>query len=532
MDSWTSWLGDGGRELLEPALALWLPRQRWFGAKARTIDSVRVLRWAEMALETSGVPALLLHAAVHYSDGDGDVYQIPLALSTGRDAERLAEVAPEAVLVQQEAAQGFAVVHDGIVRGDVREALLALMVRNAALPLHAACDEALDAGRIEARTCAALAATTQDASRVGTDEQSNTSIVYGDKLILKLFRRLEPGVNPDVEMGRFLSATVQFRHVAPLLGAMAMIAPDGERTTLAMLQGFVPNEGDGWRWFLAQTGAFFAAADEAEIDATDAWPERVRAAAEPALQAAALLGQRTAELHLALSGPTEDKAFTAEAVTQAHLQEDARRIEMPLTATCDLLQAKLAGLSEEISDGVNTLLARRGALAAKIDSLAALPAAGQRIRIHGDLHLGQTLRTQEGADGDFILIDFEGEPARSLAERRSKQLPLKDVAGMVRSFAYAAFAGLDAFLKTRNAPGEGTKRLTAWAARWEKAATAEFLTRYGQTVAANRALLPPAAQAEAQLRAYVLEKTLYELAYELNHRPAWLHIPLSGILQM
>ena len=218
--------------------------------------------------------------------------------------------------------------------------------------------------------------------------------------------------------------------------------------------------------------------------------------------------------------------------THAHLQEDARRIEAQLAETCDLLQTKLAGPNGIGRKSALQFLARRDALTAKICALAALPAAGQRIRIHGDFHLGQTLRTHRGAEGDFILIDFEGEPVRSLAERRSKQSPLKDVAGMVRSFAYAAFAGVDAFVKTRSMDSEGRESLTAWAVQWEEAATAEFLTGYWRTIAANPALLPPAEQAETLLAAYALEKALYELAYELNHRPAWLHIPLSGILRM
>jgi len=178
------------------------------------------------------------------------------------------------------------------------------------------------------------------------------------------------------------------------------------------------------------------------------------------------------------------------------------------------------------------LLARRRALLERIYAISAMPAAGQRIRIHGDYHLGQTLRTRGDCGGDFILIDFEGEPVRSLAERRSKQSPLKDVAGMVRSFAYAAFAGLDEFLKTQGAFNADANYLKAWAAQWEKAATAEFLACYWETMAANSALLPPPAQAEVLLRELVLEKALYELVYELNHRPAWLHIPLNGILRL
>lgn len=540
MENWTSWLAGDALRRLEAALAEWLPRQRWFGAKARAISSVRVLRWAEVPLELDGaadldreplcdLSAVLLHAEVSYSGGDRDVYQVPVALSTGGDAEKLAS---EAVIARLEATRGVAVLHDAIASDDVRQALLGLIARNATLPLHFAETAELEAGRIEAHAAAGFAVEALQTSRVSTNEQSNTSIVYGYRLILKLFRRLEAGENPDVEMGRFLSTTAKFSHIAPLLGTLTMTAADGESGTLAMLQGFVPNEGDGWSWFLAQTGDFFAAADVAPTETFDAWPEAMRAAARPGLEAAALLGQRTAELHLALSVPTEDASFSAEPVTCAHLKEDACRIEAQFAVACDLLQAKLDGLDETSCHAAMQLLARRHALLERIYVIAAMPTAGQRIRIHGDYHLGQTLRTREDGGGDFIFIDFEGEPVRSLAERRSKQSPLKDVAGMVRSFAYAAFAGRDEFLKTRSACSADANCLEAWAAQWEEAATAEFLTRYWQTMAANPTLLPPPAQAESLLRALVLEKALYELVYELNHRPAWLHIPLNGILRL
>lgn len=540
MESWTSWLAGDELRRLEAELAEWLPRQRWFGAKAKAISSVRVLRWAEVPLEFNGasdldrkplhgLPAALLHVEVTYSGGDRDVYQVPVALSAGEDAE---EIASETVLDRLEAAQGVAVLHDATASEDVRKALLGLIARNAMLPLHSAETAELDAGRVEALAAGAFAAEARETSRVSTNEQSNTSIVYGNRLILKLFRRLEPGENPDVEMGRFLSTTARFPHIAPLLGTLTMTAAGGEPSTLAMLQGFVPNEGDGWSWFLAQTSVFFAAVDVALTEVFDAWPEAVRTAARPALEAAALLGQRTAELHLALSVPTEDASFSAEPVTSAHLEEDARRIEAQFAAACDLLQSKLAGLDETSCHAAMQLLARRHALLERIQAIAAMPTGGQRIRIHGDYHLGQTLRTREDGGGDFIFIDFEGEPARSLAERRSKQSPLKDVAGMVRSFAYAAFAGLGEFLRTRNAGSEDSERAAAWAAQWEGAVTAEFLAGYRQTMAANPALLPPPAQAEVLLRALVLEKALYELVYELNHRPAWLHIPLNGILRL
>jgi maltose alpha-D-glucosyltransferase/alpha-amylase len=243
-------------------------------------------------------------------------------------------------------------------------------------------------------------------------------------------------------------------------------------------------------------------------------------------------------MHLALATPTEDAAFAAESITAEDLNADARRIDAQITSTLEALKIKLSTLKDFAADDAALLLSRRIHLFTRSHAIAAFAPAGQRIRIHGDYHLGQTLRTATGGSaedgGDFVLLDFEGEPARSLAERRQKQSPLKDVAGMIRSFSYAAHAGLDRHL---NANGEDIHasdmgRLTAWAVLWQNSASAEFLRAYRETIQTNPILLPSPQQAQSLLAAYLLEKALYELLYELNNRPAWLRIPLAGILTL
>ncbi|HVZ83428.1 MAG TPA: maltose alpha-D-glucosyltransferase [Terracidiphilus sp.] len=607
---WSAWLAGAGCTVIERSLAEWMPRQRWFGAKARTIKAVHILHWAEMTLDPAGtadahtadrhgaggLPPLLLFVAVNYGDGTHDEYQVPVSLSTDGPAERLAAETPQALIAQLDSHSGPAVLHDATVREDLRQLLLALIARGCVLPLHAppaavevqavettaagaappgeelaataavapapitaqpgeaatpprsstpavsssgqrtqpresptAGNGALQEGRVEAHASPALtpALAAQPASRVGSAEQSNTSILYGGKLILKLFRRLQPGENPDVEIGRFLTETAQFNRIAPLLGEITMTPAHSERTTLGMLQGFVASEGDGWSWFLAQAAAFYRAAGNAPRasaqsgnDPAAVWPAAAHAA-KPALQAAALLGQRTAEMHLALATPTQDAAFAAEPVTHDDLEHDARRIEAQLTSALALLRQQLPLLDEALAESAIQLLARRRALFARAESVASQPPGGQRIRIHGDYHLGQTLRTAD----DFVLLDFEGEPARTLEERRRKQSPLKDVAGMVRSFSYAAFAARNDI--------EGPKdALSAWVAQWQRASEGAFLAAYWSTIAERPELLPARETARALLDAYLLEKALYELVYELNNRPAWLGIPLSGILSL
>ncbi len=240
-------------------------------------------------------------------------------------------------------------------------------------------------------------------SRVGSAEQSNTSIIYGDALILKLFRRMQPGENPDVEIGKFLTEVAHFDRIAPFLGEISVAWRSGDKTTAAMLQGLVANEGDGWTWFLHQLPHFFemVAMDPKAPDASApvfgsarAQQDRIPAIAREAMEASALLGRRTAEMHLALSCSPTDPAFAPEPCSHDDLETDAGLIEAQIRAALEALKSKFSTLGESVSDDAGLLLSKRRELIERSRAIPKLPAAGQRIRIHGDYHLGQTLRTQ------------------------------------------------------------------------------------------------------------------------------------------
>jgi maltose alpha-D-glucosyltransferase/alpha-amylase len=251
--------------------------------------------------------------------------------------------------------------------------------------------------------------------------------------------------------------------------------------------------------------------------------------------AAALLGQCTAEMHLALTSSADRPAFAPEPMSVQDLASDAERIESQIKSTLEALKMKLASLDDASTDITALLLSRRPELLERARSIAALKPSGLRIRIHGDYHLGQTLRTASAdsttRDGDFVLIDFEGEPARPIEERRRKQSPLRDVAGMLRSFSYVAWSALDRVVTTQ--PDKATpETLSAWAEWWQNAAAAQFLQAYEKAAAKNPVLLPAPKLAQPLLKAYLLEKALYEVLYELNNRPTWLRIPMKGILTL
>jgi maltose alpha-D-glucosyltransferase/alpha-amylase len=518
-----------GLSLLQQLLTTYLPHQRWFGAKSRTIKTVTVLDAAELP----GLNAVLFFLQLTYDDDSTSVYQLALTTTTGEAAEAIRASDPASIVATVTTSDGPAILHDAVAREDVRQAILHLIEANSELPTR---NGILVGHRssafAEARGTGPLPA------RVGSAEQSNTSILYDAKLILKLFRRLQLGENPDTEIGRFLTETAHFPRIAPFLGDITLHPKDGEPTTLAMLQGLVENEGDGWQWTLDELSRYYdnvaiLAAPQnlgasASFLATDDLPEAAREHAALSLDAAALLGRRTAEMHLALATPTHNPAFVAECFTTADLVADADRIATQLSLTLTALKRGMSQLTETTADNAALILSRRVSLFARAHAIAsATPAnAGLRIRIHGDYHLGQVLRSH----GDYVILDFEGEPARSLAQRRARQSPLKDVAGMLRSFSYATYAALNAFAQRRP---DDVKNLEPWATLWQNAVTTSFLRAYRLTInETNPSLIPQPVPAQLLLDAYLLEKSLYELLYELDNRPAWVHIPLAGILSL
>ncbi|WP_213805018.1 maltose alpha-D-glucosyltransferase [Granulicella sp. dw_53] len=519
--------------LTGPALALlkdtYLPRQRWFGAKSKVIQSVQVIDSAELP----GLNAALVFLEVTYSDGSTDAYQLPLAISADEAAETIRAADPASIVATVSTPNGPAILHDAVGREDVRQAILALIETNGELKTRA--------GTLRGQKSSAFAEVRGDGplpARVGSAEQSNTSILYDAKLIMKLFRRLEPGENPDTEIGRFLTETAHFPRIAPFLGSITLSTQNGEPATVAMLQGLVENEGDGWQWTLEELSQYYDGVatlpppkdlgSSPSFLAEGKLPDVIREHAGLYLDAARRLGQRTAEMHLALATPTNDPAFHAEAFTAADMASDAQRIEEQISRSLSALKRGMSQLAESTTDGAALVLSRRIELLSRVQAIASASPeeAGQRIRIHGDYHLGQVLRSR----GDYVILDFEGEPARPLNVRRAKQSPLKDVAGMLRSFSYAAYAGLNAFAQRRP---DDAKNLEPWTRLWQNAVSTEFLQAYQQAMnSTNSKLLPQPQQAQVLLNAYLLEKSLYELLYELDNRPLWVRIPLAGILAL
>jgi maltose alpha-D-glucosyltransferase/alpha-amylase len=357
-------------------------------------------------------------------------------------------------------------------------------------------------------------------------DQSNTSVLFDRRLIMKVFRRVEPGPNPDVEIGRYLMER-RFSHVPPLAGTLEYAREGSDAAAVAMLQEFVRNEGNGWDVTINELGRYFerrAGRPLPTMTTDDA--AVVRDAIGTYLNTAEVIGRRTGELHVAMaSSAAGNEAFAPDTQASADVAKTAVAMKRHASEQLDLLERSLDRLDDRKRALAQKVLGRRRELLRQFEELRELKGSVTRIRCHGDYHLGQILVSE----GDIIILDFEGEPARPLAERRRKSSPLRDVAGMVRSFSYAALTGLGA--ATQNRP-EDYDRLAPWAEFWERWVTAAFLRAY-LAAAAGAPFVPSRREDfDLLLHTFILDKAIYELAYELNNRPDWVHIPLTGLLKL
>jgi len=507
------------RQGLPAQLPSFLASQRWFGGKAR-----QILEFAiddAIPVNSGETTAVVLVVTVRYLEGAEETYSIPLVPIVESGSSSAADSAPKL-----EMQNGSALVFgDAFSSQEFLAGLLDIVRREAEIQG--------EKGRLRGSRRAAFSALFAPSEaappKMLTGEQSNSSVIYGDHLILKFFRRIEQGDNPDLEIGRFLTERARFPHVPRIAGCLEYQPRRGKPTTQAILQEFVPNQGDAWRYALKTLSAFYERAGDppqkGELSVSEEFPEFAGESMTRLLAEMGLLGRRTAELHLALSSESDDAAFAPEAFTREFQNSLQASFAEITSQTLRLLRARMADVPGEYKDKSAEIVAREPDIVRTFGTALNAPIEAMRIRIHGDYHLGQVLYT----GSDFVIIDFEGEPARPLAERRIKQSPLQDVAAMLRSFHYAAFATLLARPKGSFVSHSQFAKLGRWAEAWSQCAANRFLNQYYETSGAA-GYLPVSSQDRAKLlEMYLLAKAIYELGYELNNRPAWVGIPLEGI---
>jgi maltose alpha-D-glucosyltransferase/alpha-amylase len=510
----------------------YLPKQRWFAGKSRHIKTTTIRDWAPFHSPSSAVALV----DVQFDDGGSEVYLLPLAISYADTADELQRTSPNAIVAAIISGQGAGLLHDGVFDESTCQELLSFIENEREVESRHGRIRGLRGKAFEALR-GTLGA--PFSVRRGSAEQTNTSILYGDRFILKMLRRQEVGINPDAEIGRYLTEKAHFGQVPPFAGSMEYRpSADGESSTLAMLQGFVANEGDGWKWTTEELDRYF------ETSAPLPFPEELwdgtqdpveLSERQPLLVArdhvgiyldsAIVLGRRTAELHLALASATDDPAFAPEPLTAADLQTLLADLRQHAARVFDVLKGRLPYLPDEVVEIAAAVLSRRTQILEHFDDLRPETSRTWRMRIHGDYHLGQVLKVKT----DFVIIDFEGEPARPLPDRRAKQSPLKDVAGMLRSFSYAAYSSLIRF--SARHPTD-IASLEPWAQLWVRCVAAEFLRAYRETAQGAEFLPADSAEFRKMLDVFLVDKALYEVLYELNARPLWVRIPLMGIISL
>jgi len=491
-----------------------LPRfiesQRWYAEKGTAIERARIVDhvlWQEGKI--SWVVALLEVSAGTASTA----YFMPLALAwEERDEERLRNLSTAGIAkIRQQSSigvMGDAFADEAFCRAIVK----AMAERREIATAH---------GKLQFRPTATfgrVAGADIDTLPVARPQgsSSNTVVVMGERLILKGYRRLRAGASPELEMGLHLTDVVHYANCAPLAGMLEYRDKDGEPKLLALLQGYIANQGDGWTYSLEYLRRHLE--EQRTAPAGDALP----AMHEAYLVLMRVLAVRTAELHRALATRTGDAMFDPEPLSRSDLDAYRQRAMQEAKSALALLKARLSELGSGEREQANRILAGADRLLKRIDGYVAEDQQGTKIRIHGDYHLGQVLLTRN----DFVIIDFEGEPGHVLEQRRAKQSPLRDVAGMLRSFSYVELSALKSVAHDEVEYAKLAPLAHAWAVEVRSA----FLSAY-DAAARGVSLYAALTPGSGLLGLFELEKALYELRYELGNRPGWAGIPLQGILE-
>jgi maltose alpha-D-glucosyltransferase/alpha-amylase len=507
-----------------------IEQQRWYAAKGTSLARARLVDhalWDDGERDSMGkadgwlLPLLELDGP-QGAEREASTYFVPLSLAwedanTEGDEERYRSLGTAAIArIRQQAAVG--VMGDAFADERFCRAVVAAMGQRRELRTANGTLRFLPTSAYEEMAG-------PDLYRVPVGrplaQSSNTIVTFGERLFLKGYRRVRPGVNPEFEVGRFLTEVAHFAHCVPVAGVIEYRGHDGGVMTLGLLQAYLSNQGDGWGYTLAYLQRVLDLQRTQGAAHSQAETSQAEEAHGAYLALAETLGRRTGELHRAFATPSDDPAFRPEPLTGSDVATWRDKISAEAAQTFALLEKALPRLEGTTLADAQAVLAGQRSLLEHIARTAAPTGRALKTRIHGDYHLAQVLLVRN----DFVVIDFEGEPGRSFDERRERQSPLRDVAGMLRSFGYARAGGLRGI----SASPDELAQLAPFAAAWESAARAAFLRGYTGAVQGS-ALYESFDSQRSLLALFELEKALYELRYELNNRPDWVGIPLAGIL--
>lgn len=494
---------------------------RWFREKAKAIRRVKIV---ENCLVDKSHPCFrLLIIEVSYTEGLPSLYLLPLAFSMLPKAQKILEEAGHAVICRLHIGNEVGIIYDASYDEEFQKKLLALMSTSKKIKGRYG-DFVFYRGKNFKKLL--KGDTLPLSSRLVKVEQSNTSFFYGDKFFLKLYRRLDEGRNPELEILQILTEKTRFSNIPAFAGFIDYKTQQSKETmTVALLQEFITNVGDAWTFSQNELREYFEKVlSRKELDISKCkCPEVMEELIGGLyLEMVSLLGIRTAEFHLAMSSISDEEGFSPEPFSILYQRSFYQSIKILVNKNIQLLRKKANEIPEFIKASAELIISSENEILRWVQMALSKKLSTEKIRIHGDFHLGQVLFTGK----DFVIMDFEGEPQRALSERKLKYSPFKDVAGMIRSFHYAAFAAI--FLSSTFRE-EDTDRLKLWIEPWYQYVSEVYLKSYLKTVKDSSFVPKQKEEMKTLLNIFLLDKAIYELGYELNNRPDWIVIPIKGI---
>jgi len=533
--SWKNIPQDNFCTQLGRILPNYLKKCRWFGGKGKPIRGTNVVD--SIIISGGGNSSHLLLVEVSYVGAPKEMYLVPVSFATEQEALETIRREPQSIICEIQLKDGEGIIYDGAYDTQLRNNFLNIITTRQNIRSRQSRLVGRRSSKFSRRFDVKELALE---SRVLKGEQSNTSILYEETFFSKLYRRLEGGINPDAEVSRYLTENTSFSNFPSYAGALEWQRQDSDSLTIGLLLEYVPNESDAWTYTLDSVGRYLTEAATKkkklrelpklprsilEIDPKNI-PQVLLDLISPIyIDMVSLLAQRTAELHTALASLSNNSDVTPEPFSVLYQKSIYQSMRALTLKTFSELESNLSSLGEEVSAEAQVVLNAKQDILKRFRNLTSRKISAMKIRIHGDYHLGQVLYTGK----DFVIIDFEGEPARPLSERRLKRSALRDVAGMIRSFHYAAHGATILRPVMQTADPEGIRKLTDL---WYYCVTGVFLSSYLKR-AGDAEFLPRNKQDfEMLLGAFLLEKAIYEVGYELNNRPDWLMIPIRGVQQL
>ncbi|MGA2939302.1 MAG: maltose alpha-D-glucosyltransferase [Syntrophobacteraceae bacterium] len=530
--NWLDVLRGKPCEILEDEiLPGYISGRRWFGGKARNVQQIRISEAIPILKDSAEFRIALLN--VEYTEGLPEIYVIPIGSKSGEEAHRISSEFPAAVISRLKLDSVPGILYDAIYSERFCTQLLDMIARRRGIKLHSG---EISAYRGKSFSNKVLQDPESIRPKVLKADQSNTSVVFGQEYFLKVYRHPGEGTNPDLEISRFLTEVADFPYIPAFAGAIELKRKNGVRLTIGILLKYVQNQTDAFNYFMSGIHRYFEEVLSRRTELPSPPIIQVQflnpdgpkipsiggLESEMPFEMISLLGARTAQMHLALASGASDPNFEPENFTLLWQRSLFQSMQSLQKRVFELLSSNLPRLSPETAADASGVLSSSDRIISIYRSILKKKISAKRIRVHGDYHLGQVLFTGK----DYVIIDFEGEPARPIGERRNKASPLKDVAGMVRSFQYTVYIAL---LKESHVRVEDVATLEPWAEFWYRSSSAVFLHSYFDTVKGSGLIPDNDEELKTLLDCFLLDKAIYEIGYELNNRPDWVMIPLKGL---